>query len=78
MSQFDNQISDRQDVQLLLKTLEMDVKERQPKQALLYSDQGAVYTSYAFQHLAKEKGINTSMPRKGKCRDRIVPFFVKG
>ncbi|RZI49973.1 IS3 family transposase, partial [Aeribacillus pallidus] len=46
------QISDRQDVQLVLKTLEMAVKERQPKQVLFHSDQGAVYTSYAFQHLA--------------------------
>ncbi|OAT73184.1 hypothetical protein A7K69_04155 [Parageobacillus thermoglucosidasius] len=66
------QISDRQDVQLLLKTLETAVKKRQLKQALLYSDQGAVYTSYALQHLAKEKGITTSMPRKGKCRDNAV------
>ncbi|MED1443646.1 DDE-type integrase/transposase/recombinase, partial [Aeribacillus composti] len=38
------QISDRQDVQLVLKTLEMAVKERQPKQVLFHSDQGAVYT----------------------------------
>jgi putative transposase len=66
------QISDRQDVQLVLKTLEMAVKERQPKQVLLHSDQGAVYTSYAFQHLAKEKGIITSMSRKGNCHDNAV------
>lgn len=38
----------------------------------LHSDQGAVYTSYAFQHLAKEKGITTSMSRKGNCHDHAV------
>lgn len=66
------QISDRQNVQLVLKTLEMAVNERQPKQVLFHSDQGAVYTSYAFQHLAKEKGITTSMSRKGNCHDHAV------
>ncbi|WP_375154085.1 DDE-type integrase/transposase/recombinase [Parageobacillus sp. VR-IP] len=65
-------MSDRQDVQLVLKALEMVEKERQPKQVLLHNDQGTVYTSYAFQHLAKEKGITISMSLKGNCHDNAV------
>jgi hypothetical protein len=33
---------------------------------------GSQYTSYAFQNLAKEKGIITSMSRKGNCLDNAV------
>ncbi|MED0662080.1 hypothetical protein CV632_15110 [Geobacillus thermodenitrificans] len=39
---------------------------------LLHSDQGTMYISYAFQHLTKEKGITTSMSRKGNCHDNAV------
>ncbi|WP_373408746.1 hypothetical protein [Brevibacillus laterosporus] len=36
-----------------------------------HSDQGSVYTSYAFQSKAKEKNITTSMSRKGNCHDNV-------
>lgn len=40
------------------------------------SDQGKVYTSYAYQHAVKEKGITMSMSRKGTPADnsRIETF----
>ncbi|RFU70036.1 hypothetical protein D0463_00755 [Bacillus sp. V59.32b] len=39
---------------------------------ILHSDQGSQYTSYEFQEKAKEKGIITSMSRKGNCLDNAV------
>lgn len=36
-----------------------------PEGCLLHSDQGSVYTSYAYQQAVKEKGIIMSMSRKG-------------
>lgn len=65
-------ISTNQEVSLVLNTLEDAVKERDIKNVLLHSDQGAQYTSYAFQKSAKEKGIITSMSRKGNCFDNAV------
>ncbi|HET7578164.1 MAG TPA: IS3 family transposase [Bacillales bacterium] len=65
-------ISDRQDVSLVLKTLEKAANQRQPTEVILHSDQGSVYTSYAYQNQAKEKGITTSMSRKGNCHDNAV------
>ena len=43
-----------------------------PVGLLLHSDQGSVYTSYAYQNMANEKGITTSMSRKGNCHDNAV------
>ncbi|MRC19655.1 IS3 family transposase [Bacillus thuringiensis] len=70
------EISNRQDVTLVLKTVEKAIRSQQESQIILYSDQGAVYTSYAFQTLTKENGITTSMFRKGICHDNAViePF----
>ena len=36
-----------------------------PEGCLLHSDQGSVYTSYAYQQAVKEKGITMSISRKG-------------
>ncbi len=36
---------------------------------ILHSDQGSVYTSYAYQKAVKEKGITMSMSRKGTPAD---------
>ncbi|MBM7111260.1 Integrase core domain protein [Brevibacillus laterosporus] len=41
-------ISDRQDVSLVLETLEQATKTRDARGVLLHSDQGSVYTSYAY------------------------------
>lgn len=66
------QISTKQDIHLVLGTLRQAVERNKPEGVILHSDQGAVYTSYAFQNLAKEKGIITSMSRKGNCHDNAV------
>ncbi|QOT01187.1 transposase [Brevibacterium sp. JNUCC-42] len=65
-------ISGRQDVSLVLETLEEAIHTREAAGALLHSDQGSVYTSYAFQSKAKEKNITTIMSRKGNCHDNAV------
>ncbi len=65
-------VKESQDVTLVLETLEAACKNREVKDVILHSDQGSVYTSYAFQNLAEEKGIITSMSRKGNCFDNAV------
>jgi putative transposase len=40
-----------------------------PEGCILHSDQGSVYTSYAYQQAVKEKGITMSMSRKGTPAD---------
>jgi transposase InsO family protein len=65
-------ISSVQDTKFVLRTLEEALEKRQPNNVLLHSDQGSVYTSYAYQNFAKEKGITTSMSRKGNCHDNAV------
>ena len=40
-----------------------------PEDCILHSDQGSVYTSYAYQRAVKEKGITMSMSRKGTPAD---------
>jgi putative transposase len=65
-------VSDSQGVELVLDTLEAACKARETHGVILHTDQGAQYTSYAFQELAKEKGITTSMSRKGNCFDNAV------
>lgn len=40
-----------------------------PEGCILHSDQGSVYTSYAYQQAVKEKGIIMSMSRKGTPAD---------
>lgn len=65
-------IQSHQDVSLVLDTLNAAVMSRNPKNVILHSDQGSVYTSYAFQGLAKEKSITTSMSRRGNCLDNAV------
>ncbi|QIW22678.1 DDE-type integrase/transposase/recombinase [Bacillus thuringiensis serovar andalousiensis] len=44
---------------------------------MLHSDQGNIYTVKQFQMYTKEKGIITSMFRKGNCHDNalIERFF---
>ncbi|GIN83905.1 hypothetical protein J6TS2_02910 [Heyndrickxia sporothermodurans] len=64
-------LSTKQDITLVLDTLKEAVEIRKPVGLMLHSDQGSVYTSYAFQNLAK-KSITTSMSRKGNCHDNAV------
>ncbi len=65
-------ISDSQSVDFVLETLREACNGRDTYGVILHSDQGAQYTSYAFQALAKENGIITSMSRKGNCFDNAV------
>lgn len=57
----------KQDTALVLDTLNQ--LSDLPKGCVLHSDQGAVYTSYAYQKVVKEKGITMSMSRKGTPAD---------
>ncbi|MBS4212460.1 IS3 family transposase [Neobacillus rhizophilus] len=65
-------ISTSQDVSLVVNTLKDAVEGRDTSGLILHSDQGAQYTSHSFQRIAKEKGITTSMSRKGNCLDNAV------
>lgn len=60
-------IGDCQDTDFVLDTLNQ--LPALPKDCTLHSDQGSVYTSYAYQHEVKEKGIIMSMSRKGTPAD---------
>ena len=56
-----------QDTKFVLDTLNQ--LPELPKGCILHSDQGSVYTSYAYQKVVKEKGIIMSMSRKGTPAD---------
>ena len=56
-----------QDTTLVLDTLNQ--LSELPKGCILHSDQGSVYTSYAYQKAVKAKGIIMSMSRKGTPAD---------
>lgn len=65
-------ISDTQNAQLVLDTLALACRKRNTAGTIVHSDQGAQYTSRAFQVATKENGIITSMSRKGNCFDNAV------
>ncbi|MEW9052854.1 MAG: DDE-type integrase/transposase/recombinase [Neobacillus sp.] len=56
----------------MIDTLKDAAESREKSNLILHRDQGAQYTSYSFQRIAKEKGITTSMSRKGNCLDNAV------
>ena len=57
----------KQDTDFVLDTLNQLLEL--PEGCILHSDQGSVYTSYAYQKAVKEKGITMSMSRKGTPAD---------
>lgn len=60
-------IGDCQDTNFVLDTLsQLPLLQ---KGCILHSDQGSVYTSYAYQQAVKERGITMSMSRKGTPAD---------
>lgn len=65
-------MSTRQDITLVLDTLEEACRERRVNNTVLHSDQGGVYTSKRFQQYVKEKGIIMSMSRRGNCHDNAA------
>lgn len=60
-------IGSTQDTAFVLDTLEQ--LGELPENCILHSDQGSVYTSYAYQEAVKKKGITMSMSRKGTPAD---------
>lgn len=43
-----------------------------PKDIIVHSDQGSVYTSYAYQNLLEKMNCRASMSRRGNCWDNAV------
>jgi putative transposase len=63
-------MSAKPDQQVALQALRMAVAHRRPHPGLIHhSDQGALYTSVAYQRLLAQSGMVASMSRKGNCYD---------
>lgn len=64
---------DHQQTPLVMDTLKAALEARNsPKGVIVHSDQGSVYTSYAYQQLIKEQDLVSSMSRRGNCWDNAV------
>lgn len=62
-----------QQTPLVLDVLKAALKARYyPKGVMIHSDQGSVYTSYAYQNLVEEMECVASMSRRGNCWDNAV------
>lgn len=61
------------DKQVAVAALQMAVAQRQPAPGVIHhSDQGALYTSGAYQQVLAQTGLVASMSRKGNCYDNAV------
>ena len=66
-------MSAKPDQHVVIEALQMALVSRRPHQGLIHhTDQGATYTSVAYQHRLAEHGIAASMSRKGNCYDNAV------
>ena len=66
-------MSAKPDQHLAIEALQMALVSRRPHQGLMHhTDQGATYTSVAYQQRLTEHGIAASMSRKGNCYDNAV------
>lgn len=66
-------MSHKPDQQVALTALQMALTRRRPRPGLIHhSDQGATYTSGAYQRLVSQAGLVASMSRKGNCYDNAV------
>jgi len=66
-------MSPRPDQHVALTALQMALTHRRPQSGLIHhSDQGATYTSVAYQRQLKQTGLVASMSRKGTCYDNAV------
>lgn len=64
---------DHQQTPLVIDVLKEALKARNnPEGVIVHSDQGSVYTSYAYQNLLKENNLVGSMSRRGNCWDNAV------
>jgi len=65
--------SDSLAAELCVRALEMAVRERRPRQAVLHhSDRGVQYACDVYQHLLARHGLRPSMSRRGNCYDNAV------
>lgn len=71
------QLSKRNDVQLVLDTVEQWTQRRDVSEAVLHLDQGFQYTSQAYNTRLEEFGVKGSHSRKATCLDNacIESFF---
>lgn len=66
-------MSAKPDQQVALHALRMALGQRRPQPGLIHhTDQGALYTSVAYQQLVEQTGLVASMSRKGNCYDNAV------
>jgi putative transposase len=65
-------VSESPNLRLAIDTLKQAIGGREVTRVILHSDQGSIYTAKKFQMYAKEKGIITSMSRRGNCHDNAV------
>jgi transposase InsO family protein len=61
------------DKQVAVAALQMALARRQPAPGVIHhTDQGALYTSGAYQQVLTQQGLVASMSRKGNCYDNAV------
>ncbi len=66
-------MSAKPDQHVAIEAWRMAFVSRRPHQGLIHhTDQGATYTSVAYQHRLAEHGMAASMSRKGNCFDNAV------
>jgi putative transposase len=72
------ELSERNDLELVLDTLKLLKGKPFTKQALIHSDQGFQYTTKAYENQVKELKIQGSHSRRGNCHDNacIECFFT--
>lgn len=70
-------LSKRNDLELVMKTVESLTAQRDVQGAILHSDQGFQYTTKAYQKRLDAVGLKGSHSRKGNCLDNacIESFF---
>ena len=71
------QLSDRNDVKLVIDTISKLNKKTDGTETIIHSDQGFQYTSILYNHRLEELGLLGSHSRKGNCLDNacIESFF---
>jgi len=71
------QLSERNDVKLVLDTINQLTKKVDETETIIHSDQGFQYTSTSYNKRLEELGLSGSHSRKGNCLDNacIESFF---
>ena len=71
------EVSEKNDLQLVLNTVKKSIKKRDVNGLLLHSDQGYQYISQKYHQFLQRYNIKASMSRKGNCLDNacIESFF---